>query len=195
MSRSDNFNRADTTSGLGTPSDGGSAWVALSGVWGISSNQAYESAGGPHSVAVLDSGTADVTVQMTLTAVGGNNAGVVARASDDNNYLLLAIYGGNTLEIYRRDAGSFVSLLAPVTSAYAAGDVFKLTVNGTSVTAYQNGVSKGTVTSAFNQTATKHGLRSHQSIAHRFDDFSVTDLGGGGAPAPTHFLTLTGVGG
>ncbi|HKQ22879.1 MAG TPA: hypothetical protein VJT81_00370, partial [Burkholderiales bacterium] len=38
--RTDNFNRGDTATAIGTPSDGGSAWLQLAGTWGIASNQA-----------------------------------------------------------------------------------------------------------------------------------------------------------
>jgi hypothetical protein len=88
--RTDNFDRADTTNNIGTPSDAGSAWTQSQGTWGIASNAGYESsAAGAQNIAQLEASLADVDVQVTLSNVSaGADAGPVARFADTSNYLL-----------------------------------------------------------------------------------------------------------
>lgn len=172
--RSDNFNRSDTTSGLGTPSDGGSNWVAVAGTWGISSNQAYESAGGSQEVVYLESDLSDVDVQVTLTDIASKRAGVVVRRNTSNQYLLVLCYGDASLiRLWRQPAGD---LIQGVSQTVSNGDVFKVTASGSSVKVYQNGNLRIDVTETHAQTGTRHGLRSEGYSGARWDDFSVTGL-------------------
>src|SRR5437868_11244363 len=111
--RSDNFNRADTTNAIGTPSDGGSAWSQVSGTWGISGNAAYESSGAATNlVAALEAAVADVDVQVTIPAGGTTlDHGLNARLADDNNYLLwIWTAGGAGLGLFKKVGGSFTLL-------------------------------------------------------------------------------------
>lgn len=180
--RADDFNRADSTSSLGTPSDGGSSWVAAAGTWGINSNRGYlATSSGGQETAYLESSVADVDVQVTL-AVSGSDYGVCARLTDASNNLIGIRSGASDYRIYKRVAGSFTQLGSTVAVTSANGDVMKFTANGSSLTLYQNGVSKVTATDSFNNTATKHGLRSNADTTTRFDDFSITGIGGGGTP-------------
>lgn len=178
--RSDDFNRGDTTNGIGTPSDGGSAWSQVSGTWGIASNTGYESGLTPsQAICVLESSVADVDVQVTI-ATQAISSGVIARETDNSNYLLLAIgNSSNDFTLFRKQAGSFVQIATAV-QAISSGDVIKFNLNGTAIAGFYNGVSKVTGTSSFNQTATKHGIRvdTATGIVVRFDTFSITGLGG-----------------
>lgn len=179
--RTDTFDRANSTSSLGTPSDGGSAWTALSGTWGISSNQAYTSAAISDSLAVLDSGSADTTVGVTV-ATNSSNPGLIWRASDVNNLFLWTRSG----IVYRKQSGSYTSL--GTRSTFTSGDVIEVDLSGSTFTGWKNGVSWGAdITSTFNQTATLHGLRSDNNTGNRFDDFGITDAGGG----TTHEVALS----
>lgn len=177
MNRADTFDRANSSSALGTPSDGGSAWVAQSGTWGITSNLGYSVSGGSQETAVLEANSADVDVQVTL-ALGGNSEGLVARAADDNNYLLFIFQAStNQLLLYKKVGGSFIEIDGGiVNSAVNVNDVYKLSVSGSTINCYQNGVLKiGPITETAGQTNTKHGIRSHASSGGRFDTFSITD--------------------
>lgn len=187
--RTDNFNRTDSALSINSPSDGGSNWTipTATAVWGISSNTAYAPVSVSQDIVVLESSVSDVDVQMTLVTKG-TDTGIIARETDDNNYLLVTTSGSNS--IYRRDTGSFV-LLGTFSMAVSNNDVMKFSVSGTSLTIYQNGASRGTATSSFNQTATKHGLRTNSDTAARFDTFSITATGGTTA-APR--MQLRGVG-
>ncbi len=182
--KSDNFTRADSSTGLGNSSGDGTAWVfsTASGTsWGISSNQAYDvyDNGGDYN-ASLEASSADVTVEVTLsvnTAQTGGATGVCARKSDDSNYFIWrAQFGQYTL--YRYQAAGFSSLGA-FSATPANGDVIKLSCVGSALNAYLNGtLVVGPVTDTFNQTATKHGLYAGatSALGPRWDDFSITDL-------------------
>src|SRR5689334_12682212 len=106
--RSDDFNRADNASTLGTPSDAGSAWSALEGTWGISSNQAYNPTADGQGTAALESSIADAQVQATLATSGGS--GLIGRATDGNNYILFARADASNVKIYSRVSSSFNEL-------------------------------------------------------------------------------------
>lgn len=183
--RTDNFNRADTAAGtFGTPSDAGSDWIHPTNDWGISSNKGYNPGGAGGVATVLESSIADCDIQFTLSTVGGRT-GLVARFTDDSNYILFDLNVGSTeVNIFKKVAGSFTLIAGPTSSiTFANGDVWKFTVNGSALTGYQNGVSKISGSDSFNSTATQHGIRS-SSTTDRYDDFSITALGGGAAGQP-----------
>jgi len=180
--RADNFNRADTSgNNIGTPSDGGSAWInTLSGSWDIGSNQAKETSGTGQVICVLEASTALATVQATATNLG-SNAGLVLCVSDDNNYIVGVFAPGFSMAVYKRVAGSFTQLGSTYGGSISNGDVFALERDASDNIAFkQNGVSRVTATDSFNNTATKHGLRANSDTSVRFDDFSITDNSGGG---------------
>jgi hypothetical protein len=189
--RTDDFNRADSSSALGTPSDAGSAWVALAGTWGIVSNAAYKVANAAtYEAATLESSVSDVDVEVTLTQIGAAAAGgLVARATDNSNYIMTQHdAGGGNIYLFKRVAGSFTQLGSTYSGGIIPGDVLKLTCNGSSLTVYKNGVSIITATDSAGSTNTKHGLFSHTAgttDSPRFDTFSITGLGGGGGAAPS----------
>lgn len=179
--RTDNFNRA--TGPIGTPSDGGSAWIQQSGQWIVGAtteaNQAKLNDAAPQATCVLESSVSDVDVQVTFANVASSSdLGIVFRSSDDNNYLLAAIdgSGGTAIRIFKKVAGSYTQLGTTGTAFASSGDVWKVRANGSSITVYQNGVSVRTVTDSTFITNTKHGIRSHGDTAALFDDFSITSL-------------------
>lgn len=176
--RSDNFNRADTTNAIGTPSDGGSAWVQSAGTWGISTNTGYESGGlSQQNIAVLESSLSDVDVQVTVSTLGSDN-GLVARFLDTAHYLLFIYTAGTGYRMFK-DVGGFTQLGSTASGTGANGDVYKFSVNGSSLTGYVNGVSKITATDSAGSTNTQHGLRAFADSVVRFDNFSA---GTGGSP-------------
>lgn len=197
--RTDNFNRADTANNIGTPSDGGSAWVQYSGTWGIASDQGYQSAVSTTNVeCALESSVANVTVQVTIAAFEGvaDANGLCARLADDSNYLLMFLQTvTNTIALYKKVAGSF-TLLASASVTPAAGDVAKMTCDSSNlITGYRNGAALISATDSAGSTNTKHGLWYSAATgtgADRFDDFSITALGG--VAAQELSLMTTGVG-
>ena len=175
-SRADNFTRANTSNNIETPSDGGSAWVQQSGTWGITSNQGYTSATTGYNSCVLEASVSAVEVQVTISyASTGPNAGLVVRAADDNNFIMLRAITGTGLDLYTKIAGTLNNIgNSPV--AIASGDVFKLRADSADLlTVYQNGVARISVTNSTGNTNTKHGMMSADTLG-LFTAFSITDL-------------------
>jgi hypothetical protein len=177
-SRSDDFNRADNSSSLGTPSDGGSAWVAASGTWGIASNQARKVASeATFQMAYLEASTTTAEVQGTCTTQANN--GFVARFVDTNNHIFFqfvgAVNGGPNAYIWKRVSGTYTQIGSTYTGAQNANDVWKGTVDSSNnLRLYQNGTQRVSGTDSAHSTATKYGL-CFREITGRVDDFSITD--------------------
>jgi chitodextrinase len=169
---SDSFNRVDSSTSLGV-SDTGQTWTALTGTWGISSNQAYLAAG-TGGIAVIDSGKSDATIQVKNAVITATNMRFVFRLTDSNNYYIVQTDTGNVYKLYKNVAGTFTSLGTSTGITPANGDVLKVVTNGSSITVYVNGSQIITATDTFNQTATKHGI-AHNALnpISRWDDFSV----------------------
>jgi hypothetical protein len=171
--RSDSFNRVDSGVSLGTPDDAGSAWVALSGTWGISTNRgaALGTADGLHHVAYLESNLSDAVVSVTFPVIT-STAGFAFRISDNNNYLFFQVDSASR-NLVKRAAGAFTQIGGPVAGTTANGDVFMARLQGSLITIYQNGLPILSVTETFNQTATKHGLKTFTGDSSLYDDFTV----------------------
>lgn len=174
--RADDFNRADSGSGggIGTPSDGGTAWVQLgSGVWDVLSNKAREGAGvGNWNACYLETSQADGDVQVTLSTISAN-PGLAGRITDTSNFIMTPYISG-TLYVFKHEAGSDLQLGSTYTGGLSNGDVLKMNFSGNNITVSQNGTSRIATSSAFNNTATKHGMLSYAGASNRFDDFSFT---------------------
>ena len=99
-------------------------------------------------------------------------AAIVARATDDNNYLM--IYStGSVLVLYKRVAGAFTELTR-YTGTISSGDVLKFVVDSNNLlTGYINNVSRVSATDSFNSTATKHGLQFSSDAISRFTAFTI----------------------
>lgn len=178
-SRSDDFNRADSSSALGTPSDGGSAWVANAGTWGITGNRAYKVANDINwEAAHLEASTTQVEVQATAQTVG--NSALIVRLADNSNFIMGQVRSGN-LDIWKRVGGTFTQIGTTYAGAISSGDVIKLTVDGANlISLYQNGTLRKSGTDSTGSANTKHGLLVY-SVSSRWDDFSITDTAGAAA--------------
>ena len=176
--RTDNFDRANSTAALGTPSDGGSAWVAASGTWGISGNKGYPAASTTETVAYLESSVTAVEVQATMST-GATWNGLMARCGGSwTNLLLLNADTAGTIKLYKYVSGSSTQLGSTYSGAVAAGDVLKLRVDSANlITAYQNGSSRTSATDSAGSTNTKHGFWCYGTTAPRWDDLSITEIG------------------
>lgn len=178
--RSDNFTRANNAGTIGSPSDGGAAWAEFAGnTWGISSNQGYCASGAANAVAGLQTTSiTDMVVQATIATVG-TNFGVVARAADDQNFLLFQWLSGTGYRFFKRVAGAFTSLHATVAGTPSNGDVFRIECSGNSITFKLNGsdILGGAVTESAGNTNTYGGLYASSDTAARFTTFSITQFG------------------
>lgn len=165
---SDAFNRADSTTSLGT-ADTGQTWTALAGTWGISSNKAYQVTSSTQAYAVIDAGVGDCTIGLTLSTVG--SGGITFRASDATHlwFIDATTSSGN---LYRCD-GFGPNLIANLGTSWSNGDVMTVVLSGSSIVVKKNGTTVYSTTDSTYATNTKHGLRDY-SGAGRYDDFSIT---------------------
>jgi hypothetical protein len=177
--RSDTFNRGDSSTSMGTPSDGGSAWAANNGTWGIDTNRGYTSTSTDHAAATLESSVADVDVEVTIATVSaGIGMGVIGRFADTSNYLHFQYEPtGTKFSLWKVVANTHTQLGSDVVQTLNANDVMRLSMSGSSINCYVNDVLKISQTESAGSSNTKHGLRTYQSNGTRFDDFSITGSG------------------
>lgn len=180
----DDFDRADGA--LGSTSIGAKPWEVTGG-WAIAGGKLSAAGLAGTSAALIDTGRADLTVEVTLSAisgaVGGMQGGIILRATDAGNFIYLAMrqsgtvaglgfflmQGGAVSPI--GDAGATTSTAVPT-----AGSRVRVTCSGSTLTAYLNGVQACSWTSTFNQAATRVGIYGGASgTALRWDDFETRD--------------------
>lgn len=180
--RADDFNRSNGALNGATPSDGGAAWTAVN--YSVNTNRIECTAlGYAYEYAYLEASSSVGEASVTL-AVKGQSIGPALRMGDGNSYFVLFVVG-NQLQLYKRINSTTISQIGSTYSGtISAGDVIKLGVDSSNqFTGYQNGTARvGPVTDSFNSTATKVGFVGYSnSAAARLDDFSFTDLAGGGS--------------
>lgn len=188
----DTFNRANSTTSLGS-TDTGQAWSVANGVWGISSNRAYlvsetHSPEDLGSFAFIETGNKAMKVSANIYGMlaAGSYPGVVVRYESVNNlYLGYFEQTGNTLVIYWRNGATWVSL-ASVAWTWTEGDQMSLSAQeeatATRLRLSINGVEKINFahTTAGRPQGTKAGLRDDfdagVTTGATFDNFSVDSL-------------------
>ena len=176
---SDDFNRANTTSGAGNCSDGVHTWVDLIGTSGIISNRFYipTLSGLPDGLSVIDIGTVVATHQVTLpTALSAVTIGGIAfRVIDASNYMFCYYnWQLSRLRLYKRETGTFNEFgSGEVAVVLNDGDVMKVIDDGTNIDYQINNVSKITASTSLFNTATKCGIEAEVTTS-RFDSYSVT---------------------
>src|SRR5262249_24097853 len=95
--------------------DVGRGWTEYGrGAWRIVGRQRKIAVHSPQDIVATDAGAADgiLTCNMVTPAseVKGMDAGLIVRLVDNDNYWLIAYYPDH-LEIYKRKAGAYTSLL------------------------------------------------------------------------------------
>jgi hypothetical protein len=158
------------------------AWVALAGTWGITSNKAYTPGSvSAENVAVVNCGSADGTIQATVTLTSGlvGEAGLAARFSNGTNGWLA--YGGaaatpvNKWSLAKKVAGAYTFFTPLIQVTPANGDVLKISMAGPNLALRVNGVLVASVTDPFNQSVAQHGLRVNPGNGvYALDNFSFT---------------------
>jgi hypothetical protein len=167
----DTFNRADSSSTLGSTTTGSYAWSAVVGTWGISSNAAYDvTATSANHIATIDDTHANGTVAAQLFGSSPVNSGILFRLTDASNFWVWLANG----TLYKCVAGSFTSVGSLPLRTPASGDTYSAILNGSSITLKVNGAVYGSATDSFNQSATQHGLLN-KGTGNTFDNFSHTD--------------------
>jgi len=178
MNRTDSFNRANTNGGLGTPSDGGSAWAGQ-GFYGIQSNQGYLAGSSGTNVQTLESSESDGAVKIKVNAFASGNIQLIFRWTDSSHYELVEFNSGGCA-FYSN--GGFVGFRS---FSIADGDTVEVRFSDTAVTIYLNNAAQGAdLTASNNLAATKHGFQL-QGSTQLVDDFAFTGSGGGDTTPPT----------
>lgn len=175
----DSFTRADNASVPGNTETGNFPWAANgAGAWGISSNKLAKQHTAADAFCKFDCGVANnIKVEVTFTASGAQDWGVIVRADGtDNDFWMVQTDGTNTA-IYQR-VGSVYTQRATVVNSFTTGDVLRVDVIGNVFSAYKNDVSLGlTFNSADYNTKTQVGIYTGTNQNnHRWDNFTVTDI-------------------
>lgn len=164
MNRTDDFNRANTNAGLGTPSDGISAWINDGGFYGINGNRAYLDGSSGSNIQALESSEADGTIQFTITDFTGGGtstiaANIIGRFADASNFIRIDCQG-DAFVMFKVVAGTPTNVgfrLCTIT----AGSVVRLDMSGTTCSVWLDGVKQGadfTINEAALNSNTKHGF-------------------------------------
>ena len=136
-------------------------------VWGapgaeIRNNQLRTTGAGPTlKAATVETAAPDVTlnVDWVVPASGTPFGGVVVRATDDANYILVRYWEGQ-LGIFRQQGGEWTAVGTATLVTATPGSVHRLTVTATGATLAVgwDGIPVLMVVEPFNQTATRHGV-------------------------------------
>lgn len=168
---SDTFNRVDSPT-LGT-AETSQAWTigtSSSGTWSIVANQA--SGSGSNTSALLDVGTGNVKISVTIGALV--DSGVVFRYKDENNYFRFVRVGTASAYLQKKEHG-IMTTIKNIGSAVAVGDVLSVVANGTAIEVFKNGTSLFSTTDSSHLNTTKHGIHELSSGA-KLDDFKIEHL-------------------
>lgn len=189
----DNFTRAD--GGIG------SNWVASASALQIVSNKAEATVANTRTAAYWGGGQTfdnDQYAEATVAAINGTSlggpvvraagAGVKNRTAETGYILLIPKTGTSANLIVQRiiDGANATSILTVASITPAVNDVFRISAVGTTITVFQNGVSKGSVVDA-NLTTGFPGLFCLGTAAVTDCQFSA--WAGGGVGAPSTFST------
>jgi hypothetical protein len=126
----------------------------------------------------MDSGAANVKIGVDyLVGSGAGMGAIVFRMIDANNHLLLTTYA-NELQVYRRQAGTYVLLDARALPAgLVPGTTHHLEVRavGNAIEGWWDNVRILQLTESFQQFATRHGVdfNSAYDSSAQYDNFVV----------------------
>lgn len=181
----DNFNRANSTTTMGsTPS--GQPWITYNGTWGINSNRAYTVTNNENDTVVMEPGFTNAEVSARFYGTGDNKfPGILARANPTNAYIIELSGSSGALELARM-SGFEVSAAAP-NGTYTEGALLTLRIRdvsgGVELTVLVNNVQvlQVTDTASGRPNGTYFGFRygtynSGANLGMRYEDFSIKQL-------------------
>jgi hypothetical protein len=146
----------------------------------LTNNTLGITAGSGHLQATVDVGLADVRVATNVKVPNGNFLAALAfRLVDANNHLLLVAYG-DSVQLYRKQAGVYTLLASQTVGTIVAGTTHRLEVRatGSTIEAWWDNVQRFTIVDTFQQTATRHGLDWNSAFDANttYDDFEIRRL-------------------
>jgi hypothetical protein len=167
---SDDFNRANSTTGLGTSSSG-HVWTEHSGTGGIDANRGYNEAGTLY--ASVDAGLADgdfsVKVVAGAASAGTDFPGIAYRVTGGSDFMV-GCFDTTTAYIVKREAASNSTLASAAHGGFADGDTIRVVVSGSAHSLQKGVVEVTSTTSSFQDTAEAVGLHV-LGASSRVDDF------------------------
>jgi hypothetical protein len=169
----DSFNRADSTTTLGTPETSTQNWNALSGTWGISGNQAYTPSGGL-CLATLDYGLNNCVIETNMTV--GSQCGLVFRVQDTSNFFYIRMET-DSIRAYKKVAGTDTAIgsLFKVAGTFVNINL-KVVLNNANIKIFIDGVLVIKAVDSTFLTQSIHGLYARLVDSSRFKTFSISSL-------------------
>lgn len=178
---SDDFNRANSATGLGVATTG-QTWQQIgTGIVGIIDNSAYRATS--YAFAVIDVGQVDMKVSHKVVAGGDYFTGPIARVTADGQdfyWIDTGSGGGAEARIQCNIAGAQASPAGTSAFPTATGDVLALSckedgAGGTVLKLFINGVEKQSITDTRSSRpmGTRAGIRPFNNGNIRLDDFLV----------------------
>jgi hypothetical protein len=192
---SDNFTRANGALGAN--------WVASAGTMQIASNKAEAGSVNARCSAYWGGGQTfnnDQYAEVTIAAINGtclggpqvrsSNSGIHGTTGETGYILLIPKTGtSGSLQVQRiiNNAGATtISTIAGITPSI--GDTFRISAVGTTITIYQNGISKGSVTDS-NITTGLPGIFCFAPTGNAVTDCQFSNWAAGGTGAPSTFTS------
>jgi hypothetical protein len=168
----DNFNRADSSTSLGTATSG-QTWVNWGGTAGLSGAQAYLPAA-TNTKMVIDSGLSDFKASIEVPTID-SQYWLIFRGQDTNNYWRFGQNSGYYLQ--KIVAGGVVTptLTLNLGGGGRAGDRLGVICSGSSIVCTANGLPVIECTDTTFQTNTFVGFQISSTVP-RFDNFIVSTL-------------------
>lgn len=171
--RSDDFNRANSTTSLGTSSSG-HAWTATTGTLGILGNEAYAPATA-NNQAFMDSGSSDVDVQATI--LGTERAGLTFRGAPTSSHLdcwrFQRFVGDGSVQLLKIEGGVVTGNLSQSVTV-SSGSILRVIAVGDDIRCYVNNQLVISTTDSALQGNTWCGISITESTA-TLDNWSVSD--------------------
>lgn len=177
VSVSDSFNRANGSLGSTDNYAGGTsvAWISEAGLPMpvISSNTAMANNSSGNSIALVNSGVSDATIQADFTIKTTNQSYIEFRTTSDASNRLLAtldMYGNISIS---NQATSGSSTLATGRATYVNGGTLMVRLKGKSISVYYNSAFVCSASSSVNQTSNLHGFGFYQDTTSFVDNFKI----------------------
>ena len=185
----DDFARADADT-LGMTLDG-KPWqvypaMPAPATWGVRGNAAAlistAGSGGNVSVALVDGLASDGVLRVVVSAYVATGPGILFRAKDDANFLMVNASNSGRLVLWQRSAGVSTQIAAAsgATPVIQSGDEVKVSLSGTAISVLLNGAPVISHTSASHLTESKYGFRGDSApaqIGYRWGEIEFTPAG------------------
>lgn len=170
----DKFNRADSTSVVGTP-DAAGPYTVQTGTLGISGNALYASAVVSGNAIITVAAASDVNVQGTLGS-SWSGMGLVFRYVSDTDYWL-AHLTSNQIVVYSKSGGTLTERArSPFSKNFVQGDIIRVHAKGEVIQVHRNDKVEVTLNDdTYTGAKTIAGVR-FDNTAPRLDSLVISNI-------------------